>query len=210
MHVRPVLKKNALRALFYVIITWTVTHALGIPLTYCIGMLFIPFGAWVAIDYAERTVMLRKWHPEIWMSCFFFVLGVIPYLREDWAEKYIIVGNNFVVSGILFLLADQLWGFGLERMARVTSNRLKWAWTIWRYVGVIVRVLSIHMAYDRSQHEIIEFRGCSIVIDEERMIFQTCGFFVLFVFRLMQLFLTYAMVDPGERERGGPLGRKQR
>ena len=99
MHVTPVFKKNALQALFYVIITWTVTHALGIPLTYCLGMLFIPFGAWVAADYAERTVILRKWHPEIWMSCFFFVLGVSLYFREDWAEKYIIVGNYIAVSG---------------------------------------------------------------------------------------------------------------
>jgi hypothetical protein len=209
VRVHPALKKNALRALFYGVITWTVTHALDVPLIFCVGILVLLIGSGIVADYVDKTVMLRKWNPEIWMACFLFVLAVIPYFREDQAENIIIVGNYIVVCGMLFLLSDQFWGFGLERMARVRSNRLKWAWRIWRYAGVIVEIFFTHTIYDSSQHSIFEQNGCIVEINEERALFQGSGFFAFFALRILQIILSYAMVDPEEREKGGSLGRKK-
>ena len=73
----PNSKKNEFRALFYVVITWTVTYALGIPLIYCVGIISILIASGIVADLGVRIVTPRKCRPELWIAVSFYVFSVI-------------------------------------------------------------------------------------------------------------------------------------
>ncbi|MBR4734113.1 MAG: hypothetical protein IK081_15270 [Lachnospiraceae bacterium] len=200
MHLHPVLKKNAFRALFYAVVSCTVTYALGVPIVYGLGILVILIGAGIVADYAERTVVLRKWHLEIWMSCFLFVPSAITYFWEDLVEKFLVVGNYIIVSGILLLLADQFWAFGMERMLREVRRLQARTWRIWKYASVIVGIFCIHVDYDISQNG----KDYFVTFDQERIALAAYALLAFVALRCIQAFLMVcmldAMTDPEEPE----------
>lgn len=195
VRVHPALKKNALRALFYGVITWTVTYALSIPAAYCVGIIIILIASGIVADLEVRIVTPRKWRPELWIAGFFYVLSVIALFLKNQAEASVIVGKYVIAIGVLVMLSDQFWGFGMERMIREASRLQAWAWKIWKYASVIVGIFATHVHYDSIYHSIFKSTGCIIEFDNERISLYAYGFLTFLALRCIQVFLIVFVID---------------
>ncbi len=140
-------EKNEFLVLAYVIILGMIAEAIsalsmisGAGIAYAIGSICILSLFGLVVVYGVKIIALREWSRGFWYA------GVLHFLRTGMFLVYflpmVVIGKGtfIVLIGILLVLSDLCFGIGMKSVVQEESRGLKWAWTIWICVGVIVGI----------------------------------------------------------------------
>ena len=213
INVKKYFKENEFQSLSYVIIAWMVIDMLsGMLMVFdnAIFYLTVGLGAVCVCLYGIKTASLKKRFKGFAVVGTMCILGGILNLLL-WFDG---AGSRYVSLAIAFgslpILADLIFGTGMERVVKSVSRRLKRAWMIWKCIGVIVGIFAPYSIYKLFT---VKIRyggirgdlGCGQIDwgDFDVKANQLCFAFLAFwVFRIIQAVLTLITAKVMKKQEG--------